>query len=71
MTGVPVAHVGGVPIEETLGSFGPALLMALGVAWAQLRARLRPDSSRASAHAPVEGGRASLKNSRSRGTDSS
>jgi hypothetical protein len=69
--GVPFAHVGGVPIEETLGSFAPALLVALGVAWAQLRARLRPDGSRASAHAPVEGGRASLHNSRSRGTDSS
>jgi hypothetical protein len=71
MIGVPFAHVGGVPVEETLASSGPALLVALGVARAQLRARLRPDSSRASAHAPVEGGRASLNNSRSRGTDSS
>jgi hypothetical protein len=41
--GVPFAHVGGLPIEETLGSFGPALLVALGVAWAKLRARVRPD----------------------------
>ena len=42
MSGLPLAHVGGLPIEETLGSFGPALLVALGVAWAKLRARLRP-----------------------------
>ena len=38
MTGVPLAHVGGLPIEETLASFGPALLLALGVARAKLRA---------------------------------
>jgi hypothetical protein len=37
-----IAHVGGLPIEETLGSFGPALLVVLGIAWAKLRARLRP-----------------------------
>lgn len=41
MTEIPVAHVGGVPIEETLGSLGPALLVVLGMVWAQLRARLR------------------------------
>ncbi len=45
----PLAHVGGLPIEETLGAFGPALLVAFGVAWAKLRARLRPARSRASA----------------------
>jgi hypothetical protein len=44
---VPTAHVGGIPIEETLGSFGPALLVGFGVAWAQLRARLRRVRSRA------------------------
>jgi hypothetical protein len=66
-----VAHVGGVPIEETLASSGPLLLVGIGVVWAQLRARLRPDGSRASAHAPVEGGRAGLNNSCSRATDSS
>jgi hypothetical protein len=42
MISVPIAHVGGLPIEETLGSFGPPLLVGLGVAWAKLRARLRP-----------------------------
>jgi hypothetical protein len=47
-----IAHVGGLPIEETLGSFGPALLVAVGVAWAKLRARLRQLRSRANAHAP-------------------
>jgi uncharacterized membrane protein len=51
--GVPFAHVGGVPIEETLGSFGPTLLVGFGVAWAQLRARLRRVRSRAGAHAPA------------------
>jgi len=38
--GVPFAHVGGLPIEESLGAVGP-LLIGLGVAWARLRARLR------------------------------
>ena len=33
------AHIGGVPIEETLASFGPALLVALGAMAAKLRAR--------------------------------
>jgi hypothetical protein len=47
MTEIPVAHVGGVPIEETLGSLGPALLVMLGMVWAQLRARLRWLRSRA------------------------
>jgi FtsZ-interacting cell division protein ZipA len=41
MIGAPFAHIGGIPIEETLGSLGPALLVAFGVAWAQLRARVR------------------------------
>jgi hypothetical protein len=47
MIGEPIAHAGGIPIEETLGSFGPALLLGLGVAWTQLRARLRRVRSRA------------------------
>jgi hypothetical protein len=37
--GVPFAHVGGIPIEETLAAGGPALLTAFGVAVARLRAR--------------------------------
>jgi hypothetical protein len=36
-----IAHLGAIPLEETLGSVGPALLVACGVASAQLRARLR------------------------------
>ena len=56
MISVPFAHVGGVPIEETLGSFGPALLVAFGVAWAELRARLRCVRSRASAQPPRKNG---------------
>jgi hypothetical protein len=35
-----IGHVGGIPIEETLASAGPALLVALGVVWANLRARV-------------------------------
>ena len=44
-----IAHVGGLPIEETLGSFGPALLTAIGVAAARLRVRLHRDPA-AEAH---------------------
>jgi hypothetical protein len=51
MTGALFAHVGGFPIEETLGTLGPALLVAFGMASAQLRARLRRVRARASAHA--------------------
>jgi hypothetical protein len=36
-----IAHVGGIPIEETLGMYGPALLLALGAASARVGARLR------------------------------
>ena len=36
---VTLAHVGGIPIEETLGLVGPAVVLAFGVAWANLRAR--------------------------------
>ena len=36
---IVLAHVGGVPLEETLASAGPALLVAFWVAWANLRAR--------------------------------
>ena len=49
MISAPFAHIGGIPIEETLGSLGPALLVAFGMAGAQLRARLRPVRSRAGA----------------------
>jgi hypothetical protein len=36
-----LAHVGGVPVEETLGSLGPALLVAVGVATGTIRARFQ------------------------------
>jgi hypothetical protein len=52
MIGAPLAHVGGIPLEETLGSLGPALLAALGVAWTQLHARLRRAPSLARPPAP-------------------
>jgi hypothetical protein len=41
MIDVPLAHVGGIPIEETIGSLGPALAVGAGVAWAKLRDGLR------------------------------
>jgi hypothetical protein len=43
---LPSAHVGGIPIEETLASFGPAILLVLGTAAATLRGRLRRMRSR-------------------------
>jgi hypothetical protein len=33
------AHVGGVPVEETLGMIGPVFLVAVGAAVATFRAR--------------------------------
>jgi hypothetical protein len=54
-----LAHVGGIPLEETLASLGPALLVGLGVAWAQLRARLRRVFARARARAPRRAGKGS------------
>jgi hypothetical protein len=39
-------HVAGLPIEETLASFGPLLLVGSGVAWANLRSRLRARTRR-------------------------
>jgi hypothetical protein len=51
MISAPFAHVGGIPIEETLGSFGPALLVCLGVAWANLRSRLGRVRAHPSVHA--------------------
>jgi hypothetical protein len=35
---IPVAHIGGIPIEETLASMGPALLLVAGAASARIRA---------------------------------
>jgi len=46
------AHLGGVPVEETVASFGPALLVAFGAATARLRGlrgrRGKPRSTTAS-----------------------
>ena len=54
MINAPFAHVGGIPIEETIGSFGPALLVGFGVAWSKLRTRLRPMRSRAALTPPAQ-----------------
>ena len=41
MISLPLAHVAGLPLEETLGSFTPPLLLGFGMAWANLRRRVR------------------------------
>jgi hypothetical protein len=38
---VTFAHIAGLPIEETIGALGPALLVVAGAAFATVRARLR------------------------------
>ena len=38
---LPLAHIAGMPVEETLASLAPALLLTFGAASATLRARLR------------------------------
>ena len=47
----PYAHIGGVPIEETLAALGPTLLVTVALTRGQLRARLRPVRARASRRA--------------------
>ena len=37
----PIAHLSGLPLEETLGMYGPALLLVLGAASAKARTRIR------------------------------
>jgi hypothetical protein len=46
MMDLPLAHIAGIPVEETIGSFGPALLIALGAAMATLRLRRMPSRGR-------------------------
>ena len=36
MTAVPLAHIGGMPVEETLGALGPVLLALTVAASARL-----------------------------------
>ena len=38
---IPIAHVAGIPVEETAAMYGPALLLAAGAASTMVRARLR------------------------------
>jgi len=42
---IPLAHIAGMPVEETIASLGPALLLTFGAASATLRARLRDASA--------------------------
>ena len=53
MIGLPLAHVGGIPIEEALGSFGPALLLVAGAASARLSGRVRNLRRRRGVELPV------------------
>jgi hypothetical protein len=43
---IPLAHIFGIPVEETLGSYGPALLVTVGTAVATLHARMSRRSQR-------------------------
>jgi hypothetical protein len=36
-----IAHVGPIPIEETVGAFGPLLIAAVGAALATVREHVR------------------------------
>ena len=46
MMSTPLAHIAGIPIEESLLPLAPALLLAFGTASAMLRAQLRRARSR-------------------------
>ena len=37
---IPLAHIAGMPVEETIASIGPALLLTFGAASAMLRGGL-------------------------------
>jgi len=39
--GVPLAHIAGMPIEETVAMYGPGLLLVFGAASASVGARVR------------------------------
>ena len=56
---IPLAHIAGMPVEETIASLGPALLLTFGAASATLRARLRraPSSATQDAQTPKTGPR--------------
>jgi hypothetical protein len=49
---IPFAHIAGMPVEETIASLGPALVLMFGAASATLRARLRRPRSSAGHDAP-------------------
>jgi hypothetical protein len=49
---IPLAHIAGMPVEETIGSFGPAVLLTFGAGSATLRAGLRRARSSARQDAP-------------------
>ena len=38
---IPLAHIAGIPVEETAAMYGPVLLLAAGAASTMVRARVR------------------------------
>jgi hypothetical protein len=36
-----IAHIGGIPVEETIGALGPALLITVGAAFRVTRSWVR------------------------------
>jgi hypothetical protein len=38
---IPTAHVAGLPIEETIALYGPAIMLTVGAALTMVRARVR------------------------------
>lgn len=50
MIPLPLAHIAGLPVEETLGFYGPALVAVLSAASAAVGARMRTMRGRRSKH---------------------
>jgi hypothetical protein len=38
---LPLAHIAGIPVEETIGTFGPAIVIAVAALTARLRGIVR------------------------------
>jgi hypothetical protein len=52
-----LAHIAGMPIEETALSFGPVIVAGGGIATRRLRERLARDRPRRNGAEPVHAGR--------------
>ena len=65
---IPLAHIAGMPVEETIASLGPALLVTFGAASATLRTRLRRARSSARQEAARKTGPRRARTARQRDT---